>query len=100
MPSNASRLRTRTLPASIDSIATRWSPIGFGRSGERVLKTPCSALDSIPPWVHSQHVATGPIEPGEEQDLLAGLDAVEAFDDSGIEDEPGVGGAFVALIRS
>src|SRR5918999_1520783 len=48
VPSTASRLRTRTLPPSIDAISTRCSPIGLGRWGERVLNTPCCALDTSP----------------------------------------------------
>jgi PPOX class probable F420-dependent enzyme len=44
VPSRASRFRTRILVPSIETISTRCSPMGFGRSGERVLNTPCSGF--------------------------------------------------------
>jgi hypothetical protein len=44
VPSSASRLWTRTLKPSIATIRTRCRPIGFGLSGDRVLKTPVSGL--------------------------------------------------------
>src|SRR5581483_6811295 len=40
--SSASRLFTRIRGPSISKTSTRCSPIGLGRSGERVLNTPCS----------------------------------------------------------
>jgi hypothetical protein len=45
VPSIASRFATRTRLPSTARTRTRCSPIGLGRSGERVLKTPCSGRD-------------------------------------------------------
>src|SRR3954470_837635 len=48
VPSIASRCLTRTRSPSTSATLTRWSPIGFGRCGERVLKTPSGGLDVSP----------------------------------------------------
>ena len=44
VPSTASRSLTRTRSPSTSSTRTGCIPIGLGRSGERVLNTPCSGF--------------------------------------------------------
>ena len=48
VPSTASRSRTRTALPSTATTSTRWRPIGFGRSGERVANTPISGRSVSP----------------------------------------------------
>ena len=43
----ASRSRTRILVPCMKRICTRWRPIGFGRSAERVLKTPFNGVSGL-----------------------------------------------------
>src|SRR5262249_37048041 len=45
VPSTASSGRTRTLAPSTARTSTSWSPIGFGRSEERVVNTPRSGIE-------------------------------------------------------
>jgi hypothetical protein len=55
VPSIASIAPTcRVVGPSSAVTVTRWTPIGFGRSGERVRKTPVSGMFG------SQHGSTGP----------------------------------------
>ena len=49
--------------------------------------------------MYPQDVSAGAVEPGEQQQLVTGADAVEALDHRRVELEPGVRGAFVALLR-
>jgi hypothetical protein len=48
--------------------------------------------------VDAEHVALRPIKPGEDDDLVTGLDSAEPLDQFGLEDEPGVGRALVPLL--
>jgi hypothetical protein len=48
VPSTASRSRTSNLVPDLPVIRTRCNPIGFGRSGARVLRTPCRGLVGSP----------------------------------------------------
>jgi hypothetical protein len=49
--------------------------------------------------MHAQYVAPGEMEPGEDEDAVSGVDPTEALDEGGIEQEPGVGRALLALLR-
>jgi hypothetical protein len=49
--------------------------------------------------VYAQNVATCAIEPGDDNDLIAGLKAPETFEHLRFEHQPGFGCAFVALQR-
>src|SRR5687768_3011079 len=51
----------------------------------------------VPPRVHAQDVATRAIEPGEDDDLIAGADAPETLEYLRLEDQPGRRRAFVGL---
>jgi hypothetical protein len=72
VPCNASRARTWTLSPAIESTSTSWSPIGFGRSADRVLNTPClGVVTSSRGWTRStsrcarcSHVRTMTRAPG------------------------------------
>lgn len=97
VPSNASRLRTRTRRPSIAETSTRCSPMGFGRWGDRVLKTPSFALEVSPRGCTVKTSRRGAIEPGDDDDLIAEPDALETLKDIRIEDQPGFGCAFVGL---
>jgi hypothetical protein len=44
-----------------------------------------------------EHVALGSIEPGEDEHLVARLEALQPVDEVLLEDDPGVGRALVAL---
>ena len=56
---------------SILRTVTRCRPSGFGRSGERVAKTPASGRRPVGARMDFQHVAPGSVEPGEDDDLVA-----------------------------
>jgi hypothetical protein len=63
VPSSASRGSTRKrTDSAISNTRTRCSPMGFGRSGERVAKTPFRGL-GIVSGVNLQDVPTPLIEP-------------------------------------
>jgi hypothetical protein len=47
--------------------------------------------------MNHEHVALRPIEPGEDEELIAGLDALQPVEDIRLEDDPRVGGTLVAL---
>src|SRR6185436_3311869 len=51
----------------------------------------------VPPRVDAQNVATSAIEPGEDEDLVARPEALESFEHLRLEDQPGLGCAFVGL---
>jgi hypothetical protein len=46
-----------------------------------------------------EHVAVGAMEPGEDEHFVAGLDALQPIEDVGVELDPGVRRALVALLR-
>lgn len=77
---------------------TRWTPIGLGRSGERVLKTPVSGMVGSPAGWVCQDVAVGEVEPGEHDELVAGLDAMEGVGEGGVDLEGRFGCAFERLV--
>ena len=45
-----------------------------------------------------ERVAIGPVKPGQDEELVSGLDALEPLDDVGLEDQPRIGRALVALL--
>jgi hypothetical protein len=47
-----------------------------------------------------EHVPLRSVEPGEDEELVAGLDAVHGIEDIGLEDDPRVRRALVTLLRS
>ena len=49
--------------------------------------------------MHDEDLAVGAVEPGEDQQVIPGLDAVQRVEDVLVEDEPGVGRPLVALLR-
>ena len=49
--------------------------------------------------MYAQNVATCAIEPGDDNDLIAGMKAPETFEHLRFEHQPGFGRAFVALQR-
>jgi hypothetical protein len=75
VPSIASSALTRRLvgPSSAVTV-TRWTPIGFGRSGERVLKTPGEWEVRVPGRVGLEDVSVGEVEPGEQDEVVADAD--------------------------
>jgi hypothetical protein len=79
---------------------TGCNPIGLGRSGERVLKTPWIGLAGIVARPGLQHVALAAVEPGEDEDLVADLDPVQGLNQIGLEDDPRLGRPLVSLLRS
>jgi hypothetical protein len=95
----ASSARTRTRRPSIDEISIRWSPMGLGRCGDRVLKTPSSCRAVSPPGVNTQYVPPSAIQPGEEKHLLAGPKTSKCDEDFGHEDQHSLRSALVRLAR-
>jgi hypothetical protein len=53
----------------------------------------------VPSWVHAQNVATRAIEPGDDDNFIAGPEAPETFKHLRVEDQPGLGCTFVGLQR-
>jgi hypothetical protein len=53
----------------------------------------------VAPWVHAQNVATRAIEPRDDDNLIAGLEAPETFKHLRFENQPGLGCTFVGLQR-
>ena len=51
----------------------------------------------VPSRVHAQNISTSAIEPSENDDLIAGSEASQSLKHLRVEDEPGLGCAFVAL---
>ena len=51
----------------------------------------------VPSRVHAQNVATSAIEPSDDDDLIAGPDAPQTLKHLRLEDQPGLGCAFVGL---
>ena len=51
----------------------------------------------VPSWVHGQNVATRAIEPGDDDNLIAGPEVPETFKYLRLEDQPGLGYTFVGL---
>ena len=49
--------------------------------------------------MHGQHVTLSAIEPGEDNDLVAGSDIPQTFSHLGVKNEPRLGRAFVSLSR-
>ena len=49
--------------------------------------------------VHTENIAVGAIEPGDDDHAVAGGEAVERLGDVGVKGEPGVGRTLVALFR-
>jgi hypothetical protein len=56
-----------------------------------VLKTPLRALETSPPRVHAQDIAARAIEPGDDDNFVAGLDVLETLKHLWLDDEPGLG---------
>jgi hypothetical protein len=52
---------------------------------------------SVPPRVHAQNVGTGAVKPGEDDDSIARADAPETLKHIRLENQPGLGCAFVGL---
>lgn len=100
VPCKASRSQTRKRLPRISTTRTRCSPIGFGRSCERVLKTPCSAFSgSSRGWTRStsRHAA---VEPGQDDDLVPFLKPVQSRRKAFLEGKPGVRRSLMALLGS
>ena len=51
----------------------------------------------VPPRVYHQNVAASAIEPRDDNDLIAGVETSEPFKHLRLEDQPGLGCAFVGL---
>jgi hypothetical protein len=49
--------------------------------------------------MHLQHVAPSAMEPGEDDHLIPGSNALEPFENLGVEDEPSIGSTLVPLLR-
>ena len=99
VPSTASRLLTRTVVPSIATMSTRWTPMGLGRSADRVLNTPRGWPRQVVARAHDEHVPGGAIEPRQHQDRLADVEVPEAVGELGGDDQIGLGRALVALLR-
>ena len=84
--------------ASTATTSTGCRPIGFGRSAERVAKTPVQRIGGIVARVHAQHVAVRAVQPGEHDHLGARLDALEAVEHGRLEHQPGVGRPLATLL--
>ena len=86
---------------SIDMISTRWSPIGFGRWGERVPNTPCRGLDSSPRGctertlrsARSSHVRTMTSSPIRRPSRASSTSGSKTSDASGAPSSPCFGAA-------
>jgi hypothetical protein len=50
--------------------------------------------------VHDEHVPVGPVEPGEDQELIADPDALQRIEHLGLELDPRVGRTLIALLGS
>ena len=94
----ASRSRTRIRVPCMTRICTRWRPIGFGRSADRVLNTPVSGLaglslgctTSTSRRARSSHVSTR---------TSTGFEVAQSLAEPLVEDQPGVWSTFVSLFR-
>ena len=53
----------------------------------------------VAPWVHAQNVATRAIEPRDDDNVIAGLEAPETFKHLRFENQPGLRCTFVGLQR-
>ena len=100
VPSSASRWLTRIRKSSIDRIVTRCRPIGFGRSGDRVLNDAGDRSVGIAAGVNSQNVTLCQVQPGQHQDLAARGEVLRGITHLRIENDPGVRSTLVALPRS
>ncbi len=85
VPSIASSAPTRNVVGPSNPVTvTRWTPIGFGRSGERVLKTPVSGMRSSPVgWVWRTRRSARC--KGEHDQLVTRFDAVQRVGERGID---------------
>lgn len=68
VPSMASIGPIRNRVPEISRTVTRWSPNGFGRSGEHVANTPASGFPGSPRGC--EHVAIGTMQPRDDDDLV------------------------------
>ena len=97
---SASRLRTRTLVPSIDTMVTRVEPDGIGPIGRAGAEHASFEIGRVVARMHPQHVATGPIQPGEHDHVGTGLEGTEALAHRVVEHQPRLGGSFVTLLGS
>lgn len=56
-------------------------------------------LAQVVTWVNAKHAPVGEVQPGEQHQLVAGLDALECREHLGFEDDEGIGCALVSLPR-
>ena len=99
VPSIASRPLTCTRTPSMPRTRTRCKPMGLGRLGALVLKTPASGRLMIAARMDPQHGPVGLVQPAQHDDLLADRDAVQARLNLGIQDQVRVRCAFIPLPR-
>ena len=79
------------------TIATRCRPIGVGAVRRPGAEDARLGARAIAARVNDQDGAVGPIQPGQEQHLLAHLQIAQAGGDGGFEDQPGLGRPLVSL---
>jgi hypothetical protein len=86
VPSTASRASTLMRPSATSVTLTVWRPIGFGRSGERVVKTPGSGRSRSHTRVDAQDRPVGQVQPGQDDEPVPRGDARRRCPNPGFED--------------
>jgi hypothetical protein len=98
VPSIASSGPTFNSRPTISSTVTGCEPSGFGRSGDRVAKTPVSGA-LVSPRGCVFRTSRKLVQPGDDDQLVAGFDPIEPVLHRRHELDPRVGCSFAALIR-
>jgi hypothetical protein len=71
----------------------------LGRSGERVLNTPCTVRPEVVARVRDQLVAASVVQPGDYEDLVADVEVIDRGSQPRVEDERRRWYALVGLAR-
>jgi hypothetical protein len=98
VPFTALSSLTRNRPAVIVRTRTRCNPSGLGAVGRTRVEDSLPRSGQIPARMRAQNVTPRPVEPGEDQDLVALLNAVQSVEEPRLEHEPRLWRAFVGLL--
>ena len=99
MPSIASRAPTRRVVGASNAVTvTAVDPIGFGRSGRACLEDAGQRDCRVPRGVGLEDFAVGEMEPGQHDQFVTGLDAVQRVEEGGLDLEQRLGCALERLV--
>ena len=99
VPSIASRPATRKVRGPASSTVTVCRPMGFGRSGERVAKTPVMGRAGSLRGRVSSVVPVRSVQPGQQHDDRSRFNPLQCWSNLLVEDQLGLGRPLVALPR-